>query len=854
MLPPLRAQRDVDAPALLRHALHLADFYNWVDAAHEFAEAETTFLASGDLKNALYARIGLMRGNLERGGLPARSAELAAELRNNPFLQSDKQMRMFCLTVKGDIDGESDHEAMRYDWEEVQSLARDLHDTEWGNRALGQLGLAAFYDGDIATARANVGRTLKAATVAGDVGGQILYSSVIGSGLTELQQYALAIPYFDQALKLATATPDSGYPFVTYQGRVNALIGLKRLDEAQHSVDDMLSFARQRHGRSLEAAALVLDSRIATARDDYRISVATLEQSVALCESGGLLQQLSEAQSLLADLYRKHGDLPKAEQLASEAATTAQSTGDLWAVPQRLQEVAELQVAQGKYADADHVYDRADAFVDAMVGKTGALLDKTGLIKASSEMYSQHFSLVADRFNNPAKAWTIVEQVRGRSTSDLLMAGSAASSEAKHTEHRISELRLSLTTARSNSDVQQIRDRIFVAEQSRWVNPEVSILKSESHRRIGIAALQRSLDESTVILEYVTADPRSYCLVISRSGLRIVPLTDTRRIEALTAAYLHAIKARQESKAKAADLYNALVRPIPEVARKERLVVIPDGRLNSLPFDALVDGSGRYLGETHTIVHSPSATSYYLLAKRPRRTLTFDHTLLAIGGVPYNQLPQLKASSAAAYDHTPLSELPGSKDEVLAARTAIGDRGTVLLLDSNATESAFKRANLAQFRIIHLAVHGVANTTHPDRSALVLLSDPSAGEDGLLQASEIVQLRLRADLVILSACDTAVGPVEGEEGIETLSKAFLLAGARAVVSTLWSVDDTHSLFLMTRFYAHLAAHEPIALALAAAKRDMLNKFGHELAPYYWAAFTLEGAAGDTIPFPGQALN
>lgn len=355
-------------------------------------------------------------------------------------------------------------------------------------------------------------------------------------------------------------------------------------------------------------------------------------------------------------------------------------------------------------------------------------------------------------------------------------------------------------------------------------------------------------------MEYVTADPRSYCLVISRSGLRIVPLTDTRRIEALTAAYLHAIKARQESKAKAADLYNALVRPIPEVARKERLVVIPDGRLNSLPFDALVDGSGRYLGETHTIVHSPSATSYYLLAKRPRRTLTFDHTLLAIGGVPYNQLPQLKASSAAAYDHTPLSELPGSKDEVLAARTAIGDRGTVLLLDSNATESAFKRANLAQFRIIHLAVHGVANTTHPDRSALVLLSDPSAGEDGLLQASEIVQLRLRADLVILSACDTAVGPVEGEEGIETLSKAFLLAGARAVVSTLWSVDDTHSLFLMTRFYAHLAAHEPIALALAAAKRDMLNKFGHELAPYYWAAFTLEGAAGDTIPFPGQALN
>jgi CHAT domain-containing protein len=343
-------------------------------------------------------------------------------------------------------------------------------------------------------------------------------------------------------------------------------------------------------------------------------------------------------------------------------------------------------------------------------------------------------------------------------------------------------------------------------------------------------------------------------LVLSRSGLRIVRLTDTHHIEALTAAYLHAIKARQPARAEAAGLYDALLRPVPEIAHKQRLVVVRDGQLHFLPFDALVDGSGRYLAETHTIAYSPSATSYYLLAQRPRRTPGFDHALLGVGGVPYNRVSLPNTGSVAGYDHTSISDLPGSKDEILAARAALGSRGAVLLLDSNATKSAFKRADLAQYSIIHLAVHGVANTARPDRSALVLLSDPLEGEDGILQASEIVQLHLRADLVILSACDTAVGPLEGEEGIETLSRAFLLAGAKAVVSTLWSVDDEHSLFLMTRFYAHLAAHEPIAAALAAAKRDMLNKFGHELAPYYWAAFTLEGAAGDTIPFPSQALN
>jgi CHAT domain-containing protein len=138
---------------------------------------------------------------------------------------------------------------------------------------------------------------------------------------------------------------------------------------------------------------------------------------------------------------------------------------------------------------------------------------------------------------------------------------------------------------------------------------------------------------------------------------------------------------------------------------------------------------------------------------------------------------------------------------------------------------------------------------------LVLLSDPSVGEDGFLQISEIVQLRLHADLVILSACDTAVGPVQGEEGIAALSRAFLLAGAKAVVSTLWSIDDTYSLVLMKHFYAHLTAHEPAAYALAEAKRDTLREFGRTAVPYYWAGFTFEGAADrDTSSYDEEHKN
>jgi CHAT domain-containing protein len=111
-----------------------------------------------------------------------------------------------------------------------------------------------------------------------------------------------------------------------------------------------------------------------------------------------------------------------------------------------------------------------------------------------------------------------------------------------------------------------------------------------------------------------------------------------------------------------------------------------------------------------------------------------------------------------------------------------------------------------------------------------------------LQASEIVQLHLNADLVVLSACDTAIGPEEGEEGIAALSRAFLLAGAKAVVSTLWSINDDYSLAVMTHFYRHLAAREPTAEALTKAKRDTLREFDRAAAPYYWAGFIFEGAA------------
>ncbi len=205
------------------------------------------------------------------------------------------------------------------------------------------------------------------------------------------------------------------------------------------------------------------------------------------------------------------------------------------------------------------------------------MLDKTALVTASSDVYSQHFALIAQRFHDPVKAYSIIEQVRGRVTRDLLMAGSVTSNEGKRSERAISQLRLKLMRAHSNNDVRSIRDQIFMLEQSRWATPEVSILKANSDKSIGLDRVQPSIGDSTVILEYVLADPRSFCLIITSSRSHIIPLPSKARIETLVGAYLKAIKAKQPARSQARQLYDALLRPIPEAVHKENLVVVRDG-------------------------------------------------------------------------------------------------------------------------------------------------------------------------------------------------------------------------------------------------------------------------------------
>src|SRR5258707_12848871 len=183
---------------------------------------------------------------MERRSLPEVSEELGTELDKNPLLQSDNELRLFCLMIRGDIDGEIDAVPMRRDWEAAIKVAQALGDKKWENRASGEIGFSLFLEGDMTAARQKVAGALIGATMLQDAGAQIRYLAAIGHAFVQMGSYDDALGYFDKALKIAAANPDTGYQFLVNEGRLQAFRGMGKLDEAEKLANEIITQPRSR--------------------------------------------------------------------------------------------------------------------------------------------------------------------------------------------------------------------------------------------------------------------------------------------------------------------------------------------------------------------------------------------------------------------------------------------------------------------------------------------------------------------------------------------------------------------------------------------------------------------------------
>jgi CHAT domain-containing protein len=279
----------------------------------------------------------------------------------------------------------------------------------------------------------------------------------------------------------------------------------------------------------------------------------------------------------------------------------------------------------------------------------------------------------------------------------------------------------------------------------------------------------------------------------------------------------------------------------------DRLIVIPDGPLHHLPFDALRSGrDGPPLATRYELVVVPSATLWRHWREKATHTATSralafaDPVLAAIGSSTGADASERNATLQRGLR---LGRLPHARRESQSIQHYLG--GVEVLVGARASEKALKERDLRNYDILHFAVHAIADEARPERSA-VLLSPGAANEDGLLQTREIEGLDLEGRIVVLSACQTASGAILGGEGVLSLARAVFEAGAHAVIGSRWPIRDDDAAALFDGFYQRLGAGASLSEALRQAKTQAIAANRPAAA---WASLVLLGD-GDFRPFPG----
>jgi CHAT domain-containing protein/predicted negative regulator of RcsB-dependent stress response len=416
--------------------------------------------------------------------------------------------------------------------------------------------------------------------------------------------------------------------------------------------------------------------------------------------------------------------------------------------------------------------------------------------------------------------------------------------------------------------------------------------------------IQQALDADTVLLEYFLSRERSYVWAITATTTASVELPPGKTIEALAQqayaaltyrnqpdleqtragrrglAELARLREREkqsdsEYEKAAAALSRLLLTPVAGHLNKKRLLIVADGALQYLPFAALpapvVGGRWSVVGEktnpppatsyqpliaNHEVVSLPSFSSLLSL-RRARTARATPAGLVAVIADPvfsnddprFNSAlamntpratPSALLNRAARETGTRFERLPHTKLEAEAIERLAAKGKNLMAMGFAASRDTIEQTDLSRFRIVHFATHGLLNSQHPELSGLVfsLLNERGQPREGFLRLHDVFNLKLNAELVVLSGCQTALGKEIKGEGLIGLTRGFLYAGSSRVLASLWSVQDKATADLMRRFYARLLSEGLSASeALRLAQVEMWKE---QRAPYYWAAFTLQG--------------
>jgi CHAT domain-containing protein/Tfp pilus assembly protein PilF len=852
---------------------------------------------SGDRYGEGVALSNLCLMDLSRGELRAGLAcyDRALPVLHEVIAQGLEGSALLSVGRVYDVLGEPDQARDRYQ----QALERMRATADRGGeaRTLNHLGLLRYVLGDYQEATVHFGQALEAFRALDDRRWQANVLHNLGLVYQSLGEPARALSYFEQALRLRREVGDAKGEAVTLTalGQVNRILGRPR--EAQAFAQQALAIYKSSTDRWGEGVTLAELGRADLALGDAASALASFDQAVELLGATGSVAAEADALNSRGDAFSRLGEPGKGLESLRQALELSHASGYRAGEATAELSLAQAQRRLGAAAEARAHAEAALALVETLRTRIGGPDLRASYSALTHAAYELEIDLLMEAHHaSPAagfdrKALEATERARARTLLELL--AEAGVDIHQGADPGLRERRSSLLRRLSAKAERALRQRPATADEKAALEEDrdailrdLDVLEAEIRERspayaalvqpqpLAVPQIQGLLDADSLLLSYSLGEARSILWAVTAKSVesfelpgRAILEVAARRFHEELSVHDSAGRARQTADDEA--LGRMLLGPVTErldPLDHRRLIVVPDGALEYVPFGALpeparlgsADTAPRTLLQRHEIVYLPSVSALAIqrqvLERRPpapKRLIVLadpvfdpdDPRLTRLASTRTKATATRGASKSAEAGDAPIFErLPGSRQEAEAIAALVPPAKARVALDFDASRAEVLSDRLSAYRIVHFATHGVIDAEHPALSGLALSMVDRTGKPqaGFLHLHDIYNLRLNADLVVLSGCRTALGKEVRGEGLLGLTRGFLYAGAPRVVASLWRVEDQATAALMTRFYRALwQEHLRPAAALRAAQLS-LSRERRWRDPYFWAGFVLQG--------------
>jgi len=724
----------------------------------------------------------------------------------------------------------------------------------------------------------------------------------IGALHNRLGDAQRALDYYYQALPLRRKVGAVAGQAITLTNIGAAYLGLGDPQRAMGYLKQSLSLTEGGQSRPEEAQALNILAAASSELGNKQQALEYIHRALALWRAIGERQGETSALIRMGRIYREQGDLQLASKYLEEALQRARDIGEAGSETLTLADIARVERDLGDLDQALNRIETALNLVETLRARI-RVEDLRGSFLASRHSdYDFYIDLLMRLHERRPSAgydtlaFEASERARGR---NLLDAFSATCADIRQ---GVDPLLLERQRSLQRQINAKERLRMQLAgrnqmEKSAEIEKELRALLAEYQEAQGqmlirsprYAALtdpvplklkeiqRQSLDRDTLLLEYALGEERSFLWSVTPTSLRAYTLPRRAEIEAVALrAYGLLTKSNQRqhegsSELAAAELSRMILGPVAAELGRKRLAIVSDGALQYVPFGALPNpaaaGAGapkrRPLIVDHEIIYLPSASVLATMRREMSGRRRAARTVAVLSDPVFQpDDPRVKrvkligekangdesktesdlVRSAKETGLTSFERLIHTRKEAEAIVALAPPEQGFKALDFAASRATVMNAGLDQYRIVHFATHGLLNSRSPELSGIVLslVDEEGRAQEGFLRAYEIYNLKLNAELVVLSACSTALGKDIKGEGLAGLTRGFMYAGTPRVIASLWNVRDEATAELMKRFYRNLLiGKSPPAAALREAQISMWRE-PRWAAPYYWAGFALQG--------------